>query len=98
MKFRPGQEIICVGSGKWYCLKPWLFGFLTRKVPMIGPKKDEIVTVSDKMPPPGYVNLVEYDFIIPEMDSRPCYEERCFEPLISTSELESELQTIKDRV
>lgn len=91
MRFKIGQEVICIANSRGY--------WVDRNDPnnnFIGPKKDEIVTVEGYTNGP-YIFFEEYQ----ELDHhghRNCFNEIQFAPLADISELkeilESELLTV----
>ena len=79
-RFKPGQQVINVrGVGDWRNQDHGL---------MIGPKKDEIVTVVNyPLPDVPFMRLVEYPDVY-------LYWDELFEPLVEDSVLEKELESI----
>jgi hypothetical protein len=100
-RFKPGQEIVCIKKGSWVgTFARTYFGFFrtNKKVQAPGPEFNEIVTC-DGYDCDGYVLLVEYNINAPNPNGpRSAYNETAFEPLVSDTVLEKELESITEKV
>lgn len=94
MKFKSGQKVVCIATGKWTfsCKKLSFWKALFAKFSHgFGPKFNEIVTV-DGYADPGYIYVKEYRLL--EQEREYSFAEYAFEPLISDEQLEHELESI----
>lgn len=95
MRFKPGQEVVCVNAGGWGINKVFidLFGFrVVKRVPIVGPVKDEIVTVAGHNDS-GYVYLNEYHPVV--NGARGAYDEDGFEPVVPSEVIEELMEETK---
>jgi hypothetical protein len=84
MRFKPGQEVVCVISPN-----RWIGSASGRN--FYGPKFGEIVTVSGYSPDNNnYVGFEEYDDLT--NGYKNYYNERAFEPVVSDSELQEAIK------
>lgn len=97
MRFRIGQEIVCV-SHAWEQTNNLSLlqriGLKSKKA--LGPKYNEIVTVEsyNVFAPIHCVLLIEYPHLT--AGKRNAYIETLFEPVMSSEALEHELESIKE--
>lgn len=95
MRFKPSQEVVCIAHS-WAIAKKILHFFTQTKPFAYGPKFNEIVTV-DSYNDNEHCFIKEYPKTDPSNGARYAYSETCFEPVISTEELEKELSSIPQK-
>lgn len=91
MKFKAGQEVVCIGGNGWHKNMSILWGTINLKIPVFyAPKKDEIVTV-ECYGTSSCIKLIEYAKL--QNGFRYQYEDRFFEPVMPLDEIEKLLES-----
>lgn len=99
MRFKVGQEIVCVCQSFWKREKALftIFGvkFFTRYVRSIGPKANEIVTVAG-YGDPYYLFLKEYP--LTETGTKAAFDECGFEPVVPSQTIEELMNSLQEQL
>lgn len=80
MKFRRGQEVVCIARDWVYETETVGFSFWKKQRPATGPKYMEIVTV-DGYNDGSHIFLAEYSMKGYDGKSKLAFNENCFEPV-----------------
>lgn len=90
MRFKKGQEVVCIASGLWVCG----CGALHHK----GPKTNEVVTCDGYSPTGEAIYVSEYPTIADCDGTRNAFKEHLFQPLADISELTELLNEVPETV
>lgn len=91
MRFKPGDQVVCTKKDGWCVVyrRP-----MAKRQASIGPKYNEVVTVSQGVDVPGYPVFI----ILEEYSKRDGFGEIYFEPLITDEQLAEALKEVKSEV